>query len=386
MGAIWGWLKGETSQAELDHYRRATATLQDLEAAVKAQILDRPLDPGVAPWQRPRNQHYALAFTSIARDLATIADSLLESDAREDPATAGYVPLVTFEQVKVLYQQLAEYSTRAWEALANPRYVPNIPLPLELGPRKEAQGKCPLIHLKGMYAAAGALDAIDKARIEQFLGLVRSCGVSPPEEVKIALGHLTQLWARAQANYSFASQQLALVSSQNVPMATHEDAENRLWDSLVEHFLVGQFVAMPELVADAGPFPAGRQVSEGERWFLSEPTAATELQGTQFGETEIRYFWKEKRWRTTPREERYFNECARLVADGAIKVSTRWSTCPFDPAYVSTRDVAVLGIPIPRGHEFHLHMDDSKDELQIGRPHFRRAAGFQEEHEGGHHD
>lgn len=382
--SIWGFLQGQTSQAELDHYRRATTYIEDLEAAVRAQIFERPLPPGTGPWQRPRNQHYALVFTSIARDLAVIAGSLLESDTRHDPATAGYVPLVTFEQVKSLYQQLPDFTRRAWEALANPRYVPDLPLPLALGPRAEAQGKCPLVHLRGMHAATASLDAIDKARIEGFLLLVKGAGVTPSDEVKQALGHLTQLWARAQANFAFTNQQLALVSSSDVPMATHEDAEGRLWDSLAEHFLVGQFIAMPELVAEAGPFPAGRQVADADRWFLSDPAAAAELQATRFGETEIRYFWTEKKWRTTPREERYLAECGRLVQKGAIAATTRWSTCPFSPVYTTREPITILGVPIPARHEFHLEMDDNKDELQIGRPTFRRAAGYEEEHEGGH--
>jgi hypothetical protein len=118
--------------------------------------------------------------------------------------------------------------------------------------------------------------------------LVKRCGVVPSDEVKQALGQLTQLWARAQADFTFTRQQLALVSDGNVPFATHEEAEDRLGDSLVDHVLVGQFVAMPELIAEGGPFPAGRRVAEADRWSLTDPTAAAKLQGTQFGEQEIR--------------------------------------------------------------------------------------------------
>jgi hypothetical protein len=46
--------------------------------------------------------------------------------------------------------------------------------------------------------------------------------------------------------------------------------------------------------------------------------------------------------------------------------------------------VTILGVPIPARHEFHLVFDDDKDELQIGNPSFRRASGYEEEHEGGH--
>lgn len=384
MGFIRGFFSNEISQAELDRYRRAATYINDLEVAVNAQILDRPLPAGVGPWARPPNHHYALLYTSIVRDLSTIAGAMLESDAREDPGTAGLLPVVTFEQVQTLYTQLPEFSRRAWEALANPRYVPDIALPITLGPRAEAQGKCPLVHLKGMYAAAASLDAIDKARIEAFLRLVKGSGVVPSDEVKGALGNLAQLWARAQADFGFANQQLAMVSSAHVDMATHEAAEDRLWDSLCDHFLVGQFVAMPELVSQGGQFPAGRRVAEADRWFWSDPRAAAELHGTQFGETEIRYFWKEKRWRTTAKEERFLAQCNKLLQEGAIRPTVRWATCPFDLAFVTTRPLTILGVPLPSGQEFHLDTDDSKDELQLGRPRFHRTSGYQEEHEGGH--
>ncbi len=297
MGFFSSIFSGEVSQAELDRYRQGAGFINDLEVAVNAQILDRPLPSGVGPWQRPQHHHYALLYTSIARDLATIAGSMLESDARNDPGTAGLLPMVTFEQVQSLYQQLPQFARRAWEALANPRYVPDLPLPIALGPRAEARGKCPLVHLKGMFDSAASLDTIDKARIEGFLRMVKASGVVPSDEVKGALGGLAQLWARAQADFGFANQQLALVSSTHVPMATHEAAEDLLWDSLCDHFLVGQFVAMPELISQGGQFPAGRRVTEPDRWFWTEPSAASELLGTKFGETEIRHFWKEKRWR-----------------------------------------------------------------------------------------
>lgn len=128
----------QRSQAELDAYRRALPYLNDLDGAIQARVLGVPLPPGAGTWARPRHHHYALVMASVARDLATIATVLLESDARDDPATAGYLPQVTFDQAKALYEQVPAYVTRAWEALANPRYQPDVSLPVPLGPRMEA--------------------------------------------------------------------------------------------------------------------------------------------------------------------------------------------------------------------------------------------------------
>jgi hypothetical protein len=381
--SLFGGTSGpaQRSQAELDAYRRALPYLNDLDGAIQARVLGVPLPPGAGTWARPRHHHYALVMASVARDLATIATVLLESDARDDPATAGYLPQVTFDQAKALYEQVPAYVTRAWEALANPRYQPDVSLPVPLGPRMEAIGKCPLIYLRGMYAAGHSLDAIGQARLGHFLEGVKSCGVRPNDDVKAALSDLAQLWARAQARFRFSSQQLALVSHGNVPMKTHEDAEHRLWTSLSDQFIAGQLIAMPELLAGIGILAAGRDVTQEARWFLTERRAVADLQGTKFGEEEIAVFWREKRWRTTPREERYLHECAALERQGAIAVVSRWATCPFAPLYQTKRPVTILGMPLPARTEFYLHMDDDEDRLLVGTPRFRRVSGYEEEHD-----
>jgi hypothetical protein len=44
----------------------------------------------------------------------------------------------------------------------------------------------------------------------------------------------------------------------------------------------------------------------------------------------------------------------------------------------------VLDVSVREGQEFHLDMDEHKDELVLGKPTFRRTAGYEEEHEDGH--
>ncbi len=375
----------EVSQSDLNAYRSASRYLDDLDAAIQTRIIERPLKPGKGPWERPSNQHYAMAFATIARELSTIATVLLESDAQEDPGTAGRLPVVTYQQVKALFEQVPVYAQRAWEALANPRYVSDRSLPLSLSPRIEAAGKCPTVHLKGIHAAARSLHALGDHRLQGFLGAVSAAGVKPSEDVKRGLGDLTQLWARAQARFGYASNQLSIVSQGgNVSMQVHEDAEDRLWDSLSDYFILAQLIAMPEMVILGGANAAGRDVTRDDRWFLSHPTAVGKLQGDRWGEEEMQIFWREKRWRTTPREERYLAECKRLVSEGKLRVSGQWATCPFSPLYEALADVRILNRRIPRGYEFNLDMDEDEDELVLGSPKFGRTSGYKEEHEGGH--
>ena len=133
----------------------------ELDAAIQTQILSRPAD-GATPWGYPEHQQRAMAYAWIARALATIANTLIEIDEKTDARTAGYLPIVTFTQAREFYVQVAEYMRRAWEALANPSYRTDKPLPLLLGPRIEAEGKCPLVHLMGIHAAAEALDGFTR--------------------------------------------------------------------------------------------------------------------------------------------------------------------------------------------------------------------------------
>lgn len=386
--AFFAFLKGEKSQEELEAYRRATAQVDDLEATIQTQVLAVPLAGDVAPWDRPKHHQVAMAYAWIARALSTISNTLLETDEKEDPLTVGYLPLVTFGQAKALYVQAPGYIQRTWEALANPRYKADRPLPLPLGPRIEAEGKCPLVHLKGIHAAAAALDGYGQVRLNSYLAQIEASGKPASEAAQEVLGELQQIRARATSKLAFSSDQLAAMArGHSVPLETHEEAETRLWEALSDHFLLGQYLAMPDLLkgaSNAGAGATGRQISKEERWCLSEADAIHDLKGTKFGEQEIREFWTLKGWRTTPREERYLAQCAALKKTGAISVASRWSTCPFDPVWQTHEPVSVLDTPIAAGSEFHLTMDENEDKFDLGTPRFRRTRGYEEEHEGGH--
>ncbi|MBL9101570.1 MAG: hypothetical protein JNL82_11465 [Myxococcales bacterium] len=384
--AFFAFLKREKSQAELEGYRHATNQIDELDAAIQTQILAKP-PTGGTPWSYALHQQQAMAYAWIARGLATIANTLIEIDEKTDAKTAGYLPIVTFTQARELYVQVPEYVRRAWEAMSNPNYRPDKPLPAVLSPRIEADGKCPMVHLLGIHAAATALDGFVEARVNELMA-ARGTIAEGDQEARGLLDELAQVRARARSERTFAGDQLRSLGD-DVPIETHEAAENRLFNALSDQFLLGQLVAMPSLArspALIGHNSKGREVRPEDRWFLSEDKAIKDLKDTKFGEQEIKEFWVRKNWRTTPVEERYLAQCAALVANKAISVASRWSTCPFDPAYQTHESVQILDRTLPRGTEFHLNMDEGEDELQVGTPRFRRTQQYEEEHEEGHHD
>lgn len=383
--AFFAFLKREKSQAELEGYRHASGQIDELDAAIHSQILARPADGGT-PWAYPEHQQRAMAYAWIARALATIANTLIEIDEKSDAKTAGYLPIVTFTQAREFYAQIPDYVRRAWEAMSNPRYRPDKPLPVSLAPRIEADGKCPQVHLLGIHAAAEALDGFVEARLNELLAASNSGDQA--DDVRALFDEISQVRARARSERAFAGDQIKSLGD-DVPIKTHEEAEDRLFRALADQFLLGQLVAMPTLArspALVGHNAKGREVRHEDRWFMSEEKALKDLKDSKFGEQEIKEFWHRKNWRTTPLEERYLAQCAALLREKAISVSSRWSTCPFDAAYQTHDEVMILDRLLTRGTEFHLNMDGGEDELQVGDPLFRRTQSYEEEHEEGHGD
>lgn len=128
----------------------------------------------------------------------------------------------------------------------------------------------------------------------------------------------------------------------------------------------------------------GRRVKESERWILSQGQAVTDLEGTDFGEREIREYWARKGWRLTRREEHYAAEIEALVQAGHVTPMSRWAKVPFTPVYQALQPVTVLGVSVQPLQEFHFESCENEDVVQLGTPRFKRASGYEEEHEDGH--
>lgn len=137
-------------------------------------------------------------------------------------------------------------------------------------------------------------------------------------------------------------------------------------------------------MAQARPNPFGRTVVRSERWSFSDPQAVKDLQETPFGEQEIEEFWVRKGWKLTKREEAYFATIDALARDGYITKVSRWAKCPYNPVYQALVPVDVLGVHVRPGQEFNLDMCDPEAEVQLGKPRFARAKGYEEDHAEGH--
>jgi hypothetical protein len=125
----------------------------------------------------------------------------------------------------------------------------------------------------------------------------------------------------------------------------------------------------------------GRAVSENERWIATDEIAKKQLVGTEFGEREIRWYWKRKGWHMTKMEEQYAAEVDALLAAGDIIEMTPWYVCPYGPVYQALRATTIMGKPVQRMQEFYFDGCENDDELLLGNPRFKRADGYQADHD-----
>jgi hypothetical protein len=125
----------------------------------------------------------------------------------------------------------------------------------------------------------------------------------------------------------------------------------------------------------------GRAVSEDERWILTDPNAKTKLVGTEWGEREIRWFWKRKGWHMTKMEEQYASEVEALLKAGDIVEIAPWYVCPYAPVFQAVRPTTVIGKPVQRMQEFYFDGCENDDDLLLGNPRFSRANGYQADHD-----
>jgi hypothetical protein len=124
----------------------------------------------------------------------------------------------------------------------------------------------------------------------------------------------------------------------------------------------------------------GRAVSEDERWTLTDAKAKKQLVGTEFGEREIRWYWKRKGWHMTKMEEKYGAEVEALLAAGDIIEMAPWYVCPYGPVFQAIRATTVMGKPVQRMQEFYFDGCENDDELLLGNPRFKRA-DYQADHD-----
>jgi len=94
-------IHGEVSDATIQGYLRSASQLEEIWQQIDDNV-DNLMLQGMTPWDAYAKMGYALAFVRACRTNVVFVQELLKADAAADPASAGYLPRVTYDQALAL--------------------------------------------------------------------------------------------------------------------------------------------------------------------------------------------------------------------------------------------------------------------------------------------
>lgn len=357
-------VRGEVSDANVRGYLRAASQIEEIWQQIDDRLTQLATE-GVAPWDAYAELRYPLAFIRAARTYQVIVQQLLVADDTFDHITLGYLPPVTYDQANALCHQILPNLQQAIAALHEPKYEPEEPIPLELGPRIEVKGHtCPLPHLAGMLGAVREVREWTAGLIAEYANAVRAANMPIPDAITAHLSELDGQLAQADSQLRFAEDLVGQITEQQATPELHEQAEDSLWDSLRAYFLLNQTVAMPELLQmppDAALAPAphshggyhDRHIRPRDLWRLAAPSARGELLHTTSGEEQMAALCEKMRGLLPAAAQQYADEAKAALARGDMSLVAAMSICPYEPLYRARRPLDIAGAHVPAGYEFH---------------------------------
>lgn len=368
--------RGERDAETLYAYQRAGAGVHDqLDAAERRRfglaaegksLLDMPAQVGLE-----------LVCTWNAFALQTLGDRMLEADEVADPASAGFVPPVTFDQVAAYYGQVQQWLAHASRAAHDPAFdLPRGTLPARL-PDWSPVEPCPRPHLDALIAALRNMQLHLEAAM---LGLEQATG--PADAPRLA--QLRGMVAETVMAATYATNMYAPNASQ----ALHEQVEERAKRAVEQLYEAGQYVSCPALLtasSRAGSAGAGRPVPGAplplprdpgfDPWVMTDPNSRAALQRDPGVVRVIRDMW------ALDPDPRASLELWRGVRDGLARGDLDYARhpsgdligyyfcAPYAAIYEAKRPVVIDGQAVPKGQR--LTIECAPEGTRVGYP-FKR--------------
>ncbi|WP_309720562.1 hypothetical protein [Armatimonas sp.] len=381
-GNLVSRLQGEIPAQTLEAYQRASLGVYEMLDHTEQKRLDIKLE-GHHPWEVPSaTQSEVLCFWN-AYALQLLGDKFIEADYMVSPATRGYLPPVTANQVLSFYQQVEGWMSRARQAHSNPNYRLDVEVPAELPPWREVE-PCPNAYLHGM------LEAMRSLRDHAGVAMAFFEEAKSPEDKQESVGFARQLWAAAKSKAEYADNLWGGNPSQNL----HEHIEEHAKEAIEQFYRLGQLLAMPalldkesELKEKAPPPPTGvapqAQAIPGpgevgfDPWCLTDSSGLIRLKTDPEARKAIARLWK-----LDPDPKRtlaILNEVREAFKRGDIGDAKKKDSddfvgylfcCPWASIYVVLRPLTLDGISLQTGQQFFY--DVSCAGMNIGRPFVRR--------------
>lgn len=246
--ALWTRLlclvKGEVSANTLEAYRRASNSVFDLLDQAEQERLSAAAE-GKNAWTMPPAKQAELVCSWNAFVLQTLGNAFLDADYRDDPATAGFVPPITADQVLAFYTPVEQWLTRGQQAHADVNYRLDVGVPADLPPWSEVE-PCPNSHLHGMLHA---MQAIRDHAQSAMNDLEKATDLTKEQEAERST--IRGIFAAASAKAKYADD----MHRQNPSREVHELIEEHLKVAISQFYKLGQLAAMPQLVSQKAVVP-----------------------------------------------------------------------------------------------------------------------------------
>lgn len=229
----------EVSTSQLEAMRRAGADVFDVSLVADRRRAELAAE-GTHPWDCDAPTASLLLSVWNAQVHQALGAELLDSDRREDPRTAGFVPVVTYRQAWAFFEPVPVWLTAARRAEASPDFWvgDEVELPASLSTLLLSR-TMPRKHLKGMLNVGDVLDRL----LEEQLGAVHAAG-PPPARWAANLRRIDELAAQARSALHYAQG----LWHPEVDRELQNVILGHLHPALVLEHHIGQYLALPELV------------------------------------------------------------------------------------------------------------------------------------------
>ena len=243
-------IHGEVSDATIQGYLRSASQLEEIWQQIDDNV-DNLMLQGMTPWDAYAQMGYALAFVRACRTNVVFVQELLKADAAADPASAGYLPRVTYDQALALSEHIEPYLEEAIKASTNPRYLPTTYfLPLKLGPRiKYANQRLPLPHVQGMIGAAQEMREWAAGLLAKYELTLGKAKMPPPQSIVTHLEEMKSELGLGDFHLRTGIDMVGQISRGQATNELAEKSEDFLWEAMESFFKVSQLVAFSEMPA-----------------------------------------------------------------------------------------------------------------------------------------
>ncbi|WP_155299558.1 hypothetical protein [Deinococcus kurensis] len=368
-------LSGEQNAETLYAYQRAGGAVHELLDAAERRRFDLAAS-GTSPFGMPAQVGTELACIWNAFALQTLGDRMLSADETADPATAGFVPPVTFNQVQAYYQDVQRWLAHATRAAHDPHFQPDSPLPAPL-PDWSPVEPCPRPHLDAMIAALGAM------RLHAG-SVMNALEKATPEADRGQLAGVRGLFAEAVSRAEYAERMYTPGASQ----ALHEQVEEHAKRAVEALYHAGQVLSYPALHTRQAPRQrpspggvGGRAVHVAlpgepgfDPWVMTDPVAAPTLRADPRAREVITEMWALD---PDPRQSvALWQDIQAAMARGDVtygrnggRLIGHYFCTPWAAIYEAARPVMIGDTPITRGKRFTIEC--AAEGVRVGYP-FKR--------------